>query len=143
MIEDRKAIEAIIARQFASLAWTPGTSGDWSAFAQDFFPGAALFAAGRPAKSQNVDDFLTRMKGLAQTSLGSFHEEVLGVNVSIFGNVAIAAAGCRITENDEKVSHGVEMMLLIKEAGVWRIAAQAWDTENPDRPMPDNLRTRR
>ncbi|MDH7794464.1 MULTISPECIES: hypothetical protein [unclassified Beijerinckia] len=142
MSDDRKAIDAIIARQFASLAWTPGTSGNWTGFAGDFLPGAALFAAVRPARSQSVEDFVTRMKGLAQTNLRAFHEDVLGVDIRIFGNVAIAAAGCRITENNEKISHGVEMMLLIKDAGAWRIVAQAWDTESPDEPMPEDLRTR-
>jgi hypothetical protein len=42
----------------------------------------------------------------------------------MFDNVAIAVAGCEITENDADVTRGVEMMLLVKDAGVWRIAAQ-------------------
>ncbi len=36
--DDVQAIEAIIARQFASLSWAPGASADWDGFAADFFP---------------------------------------------------------------------------------------------------------
>ncbi len=39
---DVRAIEALIARQFASLGWAPGTPADWAAFAADFLPGAPL-----------------------------------------------------------------------------------------------------
>ena len=35
-----RAIQAVIARQFRSLNWTPQTSGDWKTFAADFFPSA-------------------------------------------------------------------------------------------------------
>ena len=61
------------------------------------------------------------MKGLAGTKLRSFAEAVLGVEVRVFGNVAVAVAGCEITENDADVNRGVEMMLLVEDAGAWRI----------------------
>lgn len=134
--EDVRAIEAIIARQFGSLNWNPGTEGDWETFAVDFHPDAALFAAARPSRRQTVGDFVARMKGLASTKLRSFREEVLGTHVHIFGNVAVAVAACEITENDAEVSRGVEMLLLVRDEGQWRIVSQAWDTENPSKPIP-------
>ena len=141
MTDDEKAIRALIARQFASLNWRPGTSGDWNAFAVDFLSGAPLYAAARPVKAQSAQAFIERMKGLAETKLRSFAEAVLGVEVRIFGNVAMAVAGCAITENEADVSRGVEMMLLVKEEGAWRIAAQAWDVETQTRRLPDELLT--
>ena len=42
------------------------------------------------------------MKGLAESRLQSFKEDVLGHQVSVFGNVAVAVAGCQITENDKE-----------------------------------------
>jgi hypothetical protein len=82
------------------------------------------------------------MKGLAGSKLRSFAEAILGVEVQIFGNVAVAVAGCEITENDADVTRGVEMMLLVKDAGVWRIAAQAWDREGDSKRLPAALLAR-
>jgi hypothetical protein len=42
-------------------------------------------------------------------------------------------------ENDAKVTRGVEMMLLVKDAGVWRIAPQASDVANASNPLPRDL----
>jgi hypothetical protein len=139
MTEDEKAIRDLIERQFGSLNWRPGTTGDWNAFTSDFLPGARLYAAARPVKAQSAQDFVTRMKGLAGTKLRSFAEAVLGVEVRIFGNMAVAIAGCEITENDADVNRGVEMFLLVKDTGAWRIAAQAWDTERDGRRLPADL----
>jgi hypothetical protein len=78
MTDDEATIRKVIAQQFGSLNWRPGTSGDWAAF----MAGAPLYAA-----APNL------------------------------WHVAIAVAGCEITENDADVTRGVEMMLLVKDAG--------------------------
>jgi len=92
--DDRLAIEAIIKRQFASLNWQPGTSGDWQTFANDFHSDAALYAAARPAKPQTVSAFVERMKGLSIDTLRSFGERMLGADIRIFGNVAMDDPRC-------------------------------------------------
>jgi Domain of unknown function (DUF4440) len=138
-LDDVQAIEALIARQFGSLSWTPETMADWNAFAADFIPEASLYPAARPAKRQTVEGFVERMKGLAGTKLRSFHEVMLGTEVRVFGNVAVAVAACEMTENDGAVNRGVEMQLLVKNEGAWRIVSQAWDTESPTNPMPLHL----
>jgi Domain of unknown function (DUF4440) len=136
---DVQAVEAIIARQFASLSWTPGTPADWNGFAADFFPEASLYPAARPAKRQTVEAFIERMKGLGGTKLRSFDEAVLGTEIHVFGNVAVALAACEMTENGAELHRGVEMLLLIKNAGAWQIVSQAWDTESPSQPIPMRL----
>lgn len=136
---DVRAIEALIARQFACLGWAPGRPADWDGFAADFFRDAPLYPAARPARAQSVGAFVERMKGLAQGSMRSFEERVLGTEIRVFGNVAVAVAGCEITENDAEVSRSVEMLLLIRDEGVWRIAAQAWDGESGANPLPFDL----
>ena len=133
------AIEALVARQFASLGWAPGTPADWRAITADFLLEPSLFPATRPAKCQTADAFVERMKGLAETKLRSFRERVLGTEVRVFGDVAVALAACEITENEAEVSRGVEMLLLVKDDGAWRIAAQAWDTEGPSKRIPPHL----
>jgi hypothetical protein len=137
--DDRRAIEAVIERQFGSLNWSPGRSADWQAFTADFFPDASLYPAARPVRHQTVEGFIERMKGLAGTKLRTFEERVLGSEIHIFGNVAVALAGCEITENGAEVSRGVEAMLLVKDEGVWHIVSQAWDTESETKPIPEHL----
>lgn len=79
------------------------------------------------------------MQQLAATKLQSFDETMLGTQVLVFGNVAVAVAGCEIVENGSDVNRAVEMLLLVKTDGEWRIAAQAWDTESDGKPVPAGL----
>ena len=136
---DVRAIEALVAQQFASLSWCRGNPADWDAFSRDFLPTATLYPSARPLKPQTVATFLERMRGLAEGKLGSFNETVLGTEVRIFGNVAVAVVACEVIENETELSRNVEMLLLLKEGGVWRIAAQAWDGEGDETPIPAAL----
>jgi len=137
--DDVKAIAAVIARQFDSLSWSESQSGNWDAFAADFLPGAVLVAAARPAAVQSVDAFVARMQTLAAGDLRALEERVLGHHIRVFGNIAIAVVGCGMVENGVARSPSVEMLLLVKSDGVWRIAAQAWDKASDARPLPDDL----
>lgn len=40
--DDKRAIEALIRRQFESLQWAPDRAGDWDGFTADFHPEATL-----------------------------------------------------------------------------------------------------
>jgi hypothetical protein len=136
---DLQAIEALIARQFVSLSWSPLREADWAGFQGDFLSEAALYPAARPVRRQTVEAFVARMQGLREGELRSLHEEVLGTDIRIFGTVAVALAGCAITENGAKTTRGVEMLLLVKSEGEWKIAAQAWDVEGEDKKLPEKL----
>ena len=136
---DVEAIQALIARQFGSLCWAPGKQAAWAVFAADFNPDASLYPAARPAQRQTVQAFVARMEGLAATKLRSFEEAVLGSEVHVFGNIAVALAACEMTENGGDTNGGVEALLLIKDAGVWRIVSQAWDRESESKPIPAHL----
>jgi hypothetical protein len=134
--EDVKAIRDMVARQFASLCWTAEIPGDWDAFAADFFPGASLYPAARPAKPQTVPAFVERMKGLSRTTLRTFDERVLVTQVQLFGNIAVAVVAAEMVENNAETSRNVEMMLLVKTDGAWRIVCQAWDRAGEANPVP-------
>ena len=64
---------------------------------------------------------------------------LLGTEIRVFGNVAVAIAACEMTENEKEVNRGVEMLLFVKDNGVWQIVAQAWDSEGPGKPIPSHL----
>lgn len=44
-----------------------------------------------------------------------------------------------MVENEAAQTRAVEMLLLVKGDDQWQIVAQAWDTEQPGRPLPDRL----
>jgi hypothetical protein len=50
---------------------------------------------------------------------------------------------CGITENDAEENRGVEMLLLVRDEGQWRIVSQAWDSESPSNPIPAFLTSNR
>lgn len=111
--DDVRAITAVIERQFAALSWSTENTGDWEAFAADFVDGATLFSSTRPVKPQSVDAFLARMKNLAGTELRSLSETVLGSEIKVYGNIAVASVICGMTENELTKSQTIEMLLLL------------------------------
>jgi hypothetical protein len=137
--DDIAAIRAIVARQFASLSWGREKPPAWAAFEADFHADAALYGAARPAQAQSPASFVARMQGLAGSTLRTFDEVVLGSEVRVFGNIALAVAACETVENETETNRNVEMMLLVKEAGHWLIVAQAWDKADTLRPIPADL----
>ncbi len=138
--DDVRAIETLIGAHFNELRWTPATRADWAAFAADFLPDASLFPAARPVRRQTLDAFITRMNGLAQGALRSFEERTLGMQILVFGNVALVLAASEMLENGTEVNHDVSGFLLVKDEGKWRIAAHAWDHASEKRPVPEHLR---
>lgn len=136
---DLRAIRDVIDRQFASMSWPVGGGPDAAMFKSDLLPGAPLYPAARPVSATSGDEFTGRMGGLARTTLRSLHERVIGTQILVFGNVAVAAAAGENTENEGEVSRSVEMLLLVKSGGRWKIAGQAWDKETSSTPIPDEL----
>ncbi len=136
---DTRAIEALIARQFKSLNWAPGRDADWEGFARDFLEVASLIQSPRPIQPRTVAQFVTRQQGLARGALQSYGQRRLGTQIRVFGNVAVALAAGEMAENGVTVARNVAALLLIKDAGEWKIAAQAWDRANAERPVPADL----
>ena len=137
---DENAILNLIRRQAARLSWTHDKAADWHGFADAFLPGAPMIASSRPPRPQPVGAFLERMKALAAGELRTFQEKALGGEVHIFGNVAVALVASETLENGSGINRDVSGYLLIKDGERWMIAAQAWDKEKPDRPIPASLR---
>ena len=137
---DENAIRALIGAHFEGMKWDPATPADWNTFAADFLPDAAPFPAARPAQARTVDDFIDRMKGVAGGSLHSFEEHTRGMEIMVFGNVAIVLAASEMLENGTETNHDVRDYLLVEDPDGWRIAAHAWDKATDQMPVPENLR---
>jgi ketosteroid isomerase-like protein len=138
--EDARAIRTLIGAHFRGLRWSSATRPDWDAFTADFLPDASLFPAARPVRRQTLDAFVTRMNGLAQGALRSFEETTLGMQIHVFGNVAVVLAASEMVENGSAVNQDVHGYLLLKNEGAWRIAAHAWDHASEHSPVPEHLR---
>jgi hypothetical protein len=136
---DVQNVQALILRQFSSMTWSTGRGPDLHSFNDDFVAGASLYPSIRPLSVQSIAEFGERMSELAQTSLRSFHERVIGTKVHVFGNVAVAVVACENTENESNVQRNVEMILLVKDGRRWKIAAQAWDRQTADRQIPSDF----
>ena len=52
---------------------------------------------------------------------------------------ATSPSRLRVTENGSEVHRTVEMLLLIKNEGAWRIVGQAWDTEGPSKQITHGI----
>lgn len=137
--EDVRAIEALIRRQTKSLAWAPGRDADWDGFARDFLSGATLIQSPRPIQPRTVTAFVSRQQGLAEGEVRSYDQRLLGLQVRVFGNVAMALVACDMNQNGARIARNVAAVLLVKDAGEWKIAAQAWDRASAERPVPGDL----
>jgi hypothetical protein len=130
---DEAEIRRLLEGQFAALCWNDGSEPDWAAFAAGFVDGAPFYPAVRPVQARRVEEFLRRMDALRNDGrLRSFAERPLGLQVIACRNVAVALAGCEMTENGSAVTRDVNAVLLVKDEGGWRIAAQAWNAVPPD-----------
>lgn len=131
---DLREIQALISRQFRSMSWQDAEAPDSTTFKADFRRDAVLYPSARPVQPVSIDAFADRMNDLSKATLRSFQERVLGQSIKFFGNVAVAVVACENTENGSEVNRNVEMMLLVKEQGNWKIVAQAWDKESEKTP---------
>lgn len=137
---DETEIRALIGAHFNGLRWTPSTRPDWETFSADFLPDALLFPAARPAQARALGAFIERMNAVANGNLHTFEEHTLGMQILVFGNVAVVLAASEMLENETEVNHDVSGYLLVKSNGKWQIAAHAWDKATEQMSVPEHLR---
>ena len=137
---DEEAIRALIGAHFEGMKWTPTAKPDWATFSADFLPESLLFPAARPVQARSLEAFIARMNDAAQTNLRTFEEHTLGMQILMFGNVAVVMAASEMLENETEVNQDVSGYLLVKSDGRWLIAAHAWDKATEQMPVPAPLR---
>ena len=65
----------------------------------------------------------------------------MGIQIRLYGKVAVALAVCGQRQREASPERAVEALLLLKEDETWRIAAQGWDKERDDSPFPRRCST--
>ena len=137
---DQADIRTLIGNHFEAMRWSPEEQVNWTTFADDFLPGATLYPASRPVQPKSLDEFIERMKGVAENLLHTFEEHTRGMEILFFGNVAVVLAASEMLENGTEVNRDMSGYLLVKNDGKWRIAAHAWDKATDD--LPERLEER-
>ena len=100
---DREAIRMVIARQFSSRQLECGPRcGTGTGFRLTSFAGAQPFSPPPPHEPPfvrpppvSVPDFVARMKTAAARLCRSFEEALLGIQIRLYGKVAVALAVLR------------------------------------------------
>jgi hypothetical protein len=137
---DIDAIAAIIRGMFDAVGWDRARGADWAAFGAPVRPDAVILPSARPAQATTLAAFAERMGGLRERGvIETFAETIIGVDVQVFGNVAVARAAYATAVNGQADGRGLNVFLLVKDAGAWSIAALAWDNESATTPLPEEL----
>lgn len=141
MNEDEAAIRDLLADGFSAISWSADAPPDWQRFFAPYLPGALLFPSARPVTPTSAAPFQTRMsEQRASGAMVDFEEAMIAADIQVFGTIAVASASFRMRVNKGSASEGVNMYLLVKEGGAWKIAAVAWDSATPERSLPASLR---
>ena len=138
-MSDSTEIKTLVGEHFEPMRWNEDTEPDWEKFSNDFFEGAVLCGAARPAQTRSVDGFVERMEKVARKNLQSFEEHTREMKILRFGNIAVVLAVSELVEDRSETNHDISGYLLIKSEGRWSILGHAWDQASDDNPVPDWL----
>ena len=137
---DEDEIRVLVRDHFDGMKWDDQQSPDWDRFRKDFFPGAILCGAARPAQLRSLDEFIERMETVARKNLKSFEEQTRSMKILKFGSIAVVLAMSELLEDGTDINRDVSGYLLVKSEGAWKIIAHTWDQESEDKPIPEVLR---
>jgi hypothetical protein len=139
---DKQAIAAIIDQMFDAISWNEASGPDLERFSQPVLADATIIPSARPAVPTRIDGFAQRMGALHEAgAMKIFEERALRSSVQVFGNIAVALGGYEMKVDGGGPSKGANAFLFIREAGGWRIAGMAWDSERDGVILPADLDT--
>lgn len=142
--DNKDAILAMIRSLYEALNWGPDKAPGWDAFKACFHETARLYPSARPMEALSVDAFVERMDAQRQSgNLASFSETMLGEDVLVFGNVAVAFSAYETLMNDGDTSRGLNAFHLAHDGNEWKVLSLAWDNESADLPLPSLPRSAR
>ncbi len=126
---DEEQIRALIGRQFESIGCGRAGDAGWMTFHRDVIAGEWRFPGNVSAGEQNPRRFDNRLGGeRAAAAPGTSGGKFVGCHAWIFGNIAVALAGCEMGGDGLTTAREIAGYLLIRYPDGWKIAAQAWDT---------------
>lgn len=136
--ESKNAILDVIRTLYQALNWGPDKAPGWEAFKSCFHESARLYPSARPMEAVSVDAFVERMDAQRKNgNLASFSETMLGEDVLVFGNVAVAFSAYETLMNDGDTSRGLNAFHFAHDGNEWKVLTLAWDNASADLPLPD------
>ncbi len=140
MTDDERALRALAAAGLDAISWREGQAPDWQRFFGPYVDGAVLCPSARPAVTTTPDAFRARMEAQrTSNALRSLEERPLGTSVQVFGNVATVLSAFEMRANGGAPARGVNAYLCVKDDGLWKIVAVAWDNESAAAKLPSDL----
>jgi len=140
MTDDERALRALAAAGLDAISWREGQAPDWQRFFGPYVAGSVLCPSARPAVTTTPEAFRARMEAQrASNALRALEERPLGTSVQVFGNVATVLSAFEMRANGGPPARGVNAYLCVKDDGLWKIVAVAWDNESATVTLPPDL----
>jgi len=149
-IGDYSTPQNVIHDLYRAVSFRPGDTGDWERVRQLILPQASI---GQPARGQNNEDVLS-LDGFIELfqqevvqfrmSEPGFREEIGGVTIEEFGNVAhawVVFVVYAAWDAEQPQGRGLDGIHLVFNSGRWWISSIATEFERPGRPIPERYLT--
>lgn len=149
-IGDYTTPQNVIHDLYRAVSFRPGDTGDWERVRQLILPQASI---GQPVRGQNNEDVLS-LDGFIELfqrevvqfrmSEPGFREQIGGVTMEIFGNVAhawVVFVVYAAWDADQPQGRGLDGIHLVRNGGRWWISSIATEFERPGRPIPEKYLT--
>jgi len=148
---DNASLDFLLLALYAGVSHGENKEPDWERLQALFVPGARLMPPQRPGdpnwRSLSFEEFREASRqGIAarreQGKPTGFFEREIGRESVAYGDftVVLSAYEARFRADDPKpFLRGVNSIQAVQAADRWAILSIVWDTEGPDRPIPDRL----
>jgi hypothetical protein len=141
---DVASLDAIVAALYDTISGPAGKKRDWDRMRSLFVPGGRLMpAVGRPGggaevRLLDVEDYVTRA-GPRLEGEGFFEREI-SRKVEAFGDIAHVFStyeSRHALADAAPFARGINSIQLLKDGARWWIVSVYWDSEAPDKPLPE------
>jgi hypothetical protein len=148
---DAASVDSIVAALYASVSHGPDAPPDFERMRSIFLYVGMFVPPVRPGQEimgSDVDGFVSRHEKAAAArkekgeAAQGFFEREIARHADCFGNVCqvFSTYESRHTASDVKpFERGVNSIQLVNDGKRWWIASVAWDTERPEKPIPQPL----
>jgi hypothetical protein len=139
--------EDVVRALYARVTFDAGKNVDWEQVKALFIPEAVIVLRASRTSMKVLDldgfvaDFVSFIKQ-AKLEERAFEEKVVSVKTQEYGEVArsLVHYAARIPSNTRPAQDGIDVFLLMKKDGAWRIVSIVNEIVRPGVPIPEELR---
>jgi hypothetical protein len=144
------SVDAILSSLYDSISGPAGAQRDWGRFRSLFAPGARLIPISRrpgvapEARVLSPDEYVERTSKLFE-QMGGFFEAEVARRVETYGgltHVWSTYESRRAADDPAPFARGINSIQLLNDGTRWWIVTVFWESEGPDRPIPEKYLVR-